>query len=298
MTTRVIVNPASAHGRTLQRAKALQPRLEAIFGALEWCVTRSAAEVTDVARDSARQGHARLVVAGGDGTVHFAANGVAQTQTALAVVPLGTGNDVATGVGLPTDAAAALEVLAAGHVRSIDLGRVGDRVYVCVLGVGLDTPAIQLIDRVRIIPRSRLLYNYAALHSIVTYRPRTIRVTHAGGSREVPVAFAAVTNTDSYAGGVRICPPARVDDGLLDLCVIDGLSWPRLLLRFGRVKAGRHGGMSGVLLTQSPWVRFESRERVPITLDGELTNLTTPFETRVLPGALRILGAPATGGGP
>ena len=108
-----------------------------------------------------------------------------------------------------------------------------------------------------------------------------------------PPLYAAVTNTDCYAGGMRICPAARVDDGLLDLCVIAGQSWPRLLMRFGRVTSGRHGGLPGVTLAQSPWVRFESREPVPVTLDGELTSLATPIETRVVRGGLRILGAAA-----
>jgi diacylglycerol kinase (ATP) len=293
MTTRLIVNPAAAGGRTLARAEALRPRLQTIFGPLEWCVNESPAHVTALARDAARQGHPRVIVAGGDGTVHFAANGVVDTPTALAIVPLGTGNDVAIGVGLPAEPVAALDVLAANHVRAIDVGRVADRVYVCVLGVGLDTPAIHVIERLRALPRTRLLYNYAALHSIVTYRPPTIRVTHEGGSVEQPVAFAAVTNTHTYAGGIRICPAARVDDGRLDLCVIAGLPWPKLLLRFGRVKSGRHAGLAGVTLAQSAWVRMESRQPVPVTLDGELTDLTTPIEVRAAPGALRVLGAPA-----
>ena len=293
MTTRLIVNPAAAGGRTLARAQALRPRLEAIFGALDWCVTESPGHATALARDAAKRGDAHVIVAGGDGTVHFVANGLAQTPTALAILPLGTGNDVAIGVGLPAEPLGALEVLAACHVRAIDVGRVADRVYVCVLGVGLDTPAIHVIERLRALPRTRLLYNYAALHSIVTYRPRTIRVTHAGGSVEMPLAFAAVTNTHTYAGGIRICPDARVDDGLLDLCAIEGLSVPRLLMRFGRVRAGRHRGLSGVVMAQSPWVKLESREPVPVTLDGELTDLATPVEICALPGALRVLGAPA-----
>jgi diacylglycerol kinase (ATP) len=259
-------------------------------------VSENAAEVTSLARDAADKGHRHLLVAGGDGTLHFAANGVVETPTALALVPLGTGNDLATALGLPGDPEAALEVLGAGHVRAIDVGRVADRVYLCVMGVGLDTPAIRFIERLRALGRSRLLYSCAALQAIVTYRPRAIRLTYAGGSREMPVAFAAITNTASYAGGMRICPAARVDDGLLDLCVIAGQWWPRLLLRFGRVTSGRHVGLAGVVLAQSPWIRLDSREPVAVTLDGELTDLATPIETRVLPGALRVLAPPPAKG--
>src|SRR5689334_3106710 len=104
--TRVIVNPAAGGGRTVERAAALRPRLESIFGALDWHVSASAAHVGALARDSAHQGHPRLVILGGDGTVHFAAADVARTQTALAIVPLGTGNDVAAAVGVPDNAEA------------------------------------------------------------------------------------------------------------------------------------------------------------------------------------------------
>jgi len=293
--TRVIVNPAAANGGALRRLNGLRARLETAFGPLDWRVTQRAEEITALARGAADAGHPQVLVAGGDGSVHFAANGVAGSPTALAIVPVGTGNDVAVSVGLPTDPERALEVLAERHVRAIDVGAVGDRVYVCVLGVGLDTPALHLLERLRAFGRSRVLYSYAALHTLVTYRPRAIAVTHAHGRVELPVAFAAVTNTQTYAGGMRICPAARVDDGLLDLCVIAGQPWPRLLRLFRRVVAGRHAGRPGVLLAQTPWVRFESREPVPITLDGELTPLSIPLEVRARPGALRVLGGKTHG---
>src|SRR5205823_2890896 len=158
--------------------------------------------------------------------------GVAGTPTALGILPAGTGNDVAVSVGVPKELQAAVDVLAEGHVRSIDVGEVNGRTYVCVLGVGMDTAALERINAARVLRRGRLLYTLAALRTLLTYQPPAVQIAWGdlpGDRFEGRLVFAAVTNTKSYAGGMKITPLADVDDGALDLCVIPQLGLPRLL---------------------------------------------------------------------
>ncbi len=306
---RVVVNPDAGAGRAAARAAAARPRLEAAFGPLDWRESLCAEHLTELVAELAREGAPLVLVAGGDGAVHFAAAALAGSETALGILPVGTGNDVAVSVGIPKDLDAAVDVLAKGHVRAIDLGeawgaqpgpseRTGSsrprrgRTYVCVLGVGMDTAALERINAAKVLRRGRLLYTLAALRTLLTYRPPEVEIAWSGSAWSGPLVFAAVTNTKSYAGGMKITPDADVEDGALDLCVIPQLGLPRLLASFGRVLDGRHAGMKGIVLARSADVRISSETPLPVTLDGELTDLTTPIVARVLPGALRVIGAP------
>jgi diacylglycerol kinase (ATP) len=242
-------------------------------------------------REGARDGK-RILVAGGDGTAHFAANALLGHDVPLGILPVGTGNDIAVSVGVPQDTERAVHVLAQNHERAFDLVSVGERVACCVVGVGMDTEALQRINGARVLPRGHVLYTLCALQTLFTYRARHVRITWEGGALETELEFAAVTNTKSYAGGMRVTPDAVIDDGRIDLCVIQRTSLVHMVANFSRVLSGKHKGMRGVVMAQSPWVRLECDEALPVTLDGELTELTTPLDARVLPGALRLLGAP------
>ncbi|MBI3722621.1 diacylglycerol kinase family lipid kinase [bacterium] len=292
METRVIVNPSAGAARAASRALALRSRLEEALGPLEWRESRSASHVEDLAREAALAGHARVIVAGGDGTVHFAANALAGSETALGILPVGTGNDIAFAAGVPKEIEGATHVLAAGHVRRLDVALARERIACCVLGVGMDTEALGRINSARFLRRGHLLYTCAALRTLLTYRPQRMKITWDDGSFDGEVVFAAITNTRSYAGGMKITPDSRVDDGKLDLCVIPRMSLPRTLASFGRVVRGAHAGMRGIVLAQSRRVSIETDRPLPVTFDGELTDLTTPLDAGVLPGALRVIGSP------
>ncbi|HZV01795.1 MAG TPA: diacylglycerol kinase family protein [Planctomycetota bacterium] len=292
MATRVIVNPSAGGGRAGERARAVRTLLEERLGPLEWLESDSAEHLLALAREAALRGDPRVIVAGGDGAAHFAANGVAGTGTALGILPVGTGNDIAYAAGVPRDVEIACDTFAAGHVRALDVGVAGGRVYCCVLGVGMDSAALERINRARFLRRGHLLYSLCALQTAISYRPELVRIGWDEGHWEGEVVFAAVTNTKSYAGGMKITPLARVDDGLLDLCVIPKLGVVRTLASFQRVLSGRHVGMPGIVMAQSAGFSIESHRPVRVTLDGELTELTTPIDVRVLPGALRVLGSP------
>ena len=293
MGTRVIVNPGAGAGRAAARARAVAPQLHAAWPGLEWIESTSAEHVTELAREARLAGYERVIVAGGDGTVHLAVNGLVGGQTALGVLPAGSGNDLLRALGFPLDLEAAIRLLERGRPRQIDVGLAHGRAFCCVLGVGLDTPALEIVHRSRF-RRGRGLYPYAALRTLLTYRPPRMRIRYGDdGAFEGEVTFAAVSNTPTYAGGMKIAPRASVADGRLDLCVVPRLGRARMVASFGRMTRGNHGDMAGIVLTQSPSFHLESEEPMPVTLDGELTDLRTPLEARAVPGGLTVIAPPA-----
>lgn len=290
MTTRIIVNPFAGGGRARARVRQVRSVLRTGFGQLDWVASKSPEHVTQLAAEAAAHGAERVIVCGGDGTVHFAAAGLVGTDTELAVLPVGTGNDIASALGVASDTWTAAHQLVHGATRHIDAGEVGGRVFLCVLGVGMDTEALHVVHNSPM-RRGRFLYTWAALRTLFTYRPRVMRISTPQLAYEGPVLFAAVTNTRTYAGGIPICPDATIADGKLDLCVIPDGGLTGALEAFARAMRGQHVTMDGVVTAQPTQLRIESDEPLPLTLDGELTPLTTDVTIRVLPGALKVRAA-------
>lgn len=283
---RVIVNPSARDGRGA-RLLAGRPRLEGVE--LEWVESASGEDLATLVREAARDDLDAVAVAGGDGTVQLALAALDGTsRVPLAILPVGSGNDFARDAGVPRVPADALALLATGVPRAVDVGVVeasGTR-FCCVASAGLDELALRIVHGSGL-PRSKALNVYASLRGLFAYEPRRVRISWEGGAIEDELAFAAVTNTSSYAGGFRVSPLARVDDGLLDLCFVRAVSKPRLLRALSRVLDGSHAALPEVTLAQSPWVRLEGD--LPLALDGELPAHAAPVTLRCLPGALTLL---------
>src|SRR5439155_17429913 len=168
-----------------------------------------------------------VVAVGGDGTAHTALQAVAGTGTPLAVVPAGTGNDLALALGIPSDsvlaARAAAEDLTAGIALPVDLGRSAGRWWSTVLCCGFDSLVTDRANRLRW-PRGRRRYDVAILAELARLRPREVRLVLDGEERTVPVTLVAVGNTCWYGGGMKVCPDADPTDGRFDVTVVGPMS--------------------------------------------------------------------------
>jgi diacylglycerol kinase (ATP) len=287
---RFLVNPAAGRGAGkahLNELRTLASRANAGF-----VVTRDAADLVDHARRAVADGITRLVVAGGDGTQHWAAQALAGTDCALAVVPLGTGNDLAATLRLPSDLEPAVRQALTGPVRSIDLVRVGDRYAIGYVGVGFDAEVARFANREVKLLRGPLVYFYAVIHTLITFEPPSFTVESDHGHFSGRAMFVVAANLPRFGGGMLIAPDAAIDDGLLDLVILREVSRPGLLRVFPKVYGGRH--------VDHPAVSIERTTKVTITVDREMSvygggePLTTavagePITVAVAAGALRVV---------
>ena len=254
--------------------------------------SRSGAHLAELAAGAARDlSLGAVVVAGGDGSVHAALPGLVGSGKAFGVVPLGTGNDFARGLGLPLEPTAAAAVVSPERVRAVDVGVAtasGQTSYfACVAGVGMDEAAIRYI---RAAPwlRGRLKYTYGGLRALLAYRPRRVQVRAGDFALDAEVMFVAVTNTASYGGGMLVNPGAALDDGELDVCVVERMPRLRMLRLFPTVYAGTHVREPDVRTARAAVVTIDASEPLTLCLDGEIAELATPLELRALPGALQM----------
>jgi len=240
-----------------------------------------------------------VVSVGGDGMLSSLAGPVADRGGTLGMVPAGRGNDFARMLGLPDGPDELARILLEGRVRAIDLlavtlaGRrrlVAGSVY-----AGVDARAAEIVDRATWLPR-RLQYPYAALRSLATYQPGHYRVAVDGVEHEYAAATVVVANSAYYGSGMKIAPTASVEDGVLDVVVIEAASRLALMRSLPKVYDGAHVHLPEVTVLTGTRVEVHgtARSPIPVGADGEpvgaLPPLTSPPAlVEVLPGALPLL---------
>ena len=174
---RLLLNPIAGRGR----GRSLVRRLSRLKG-VQVCPTASPQDVVDQAREAAREGHERLLVGGGDGTLHHAIRGLAGSACALVIVPLGTGNDLARSLDIPRDPMAAARHALTAPARRIDLGSVDGRPFAGVLGIGIDGEVARFVNERSGGPRGRMAYLQAVVRTLASFRPPRVRIDFEDGS--------------------------------------------------------------------------------------------------------------------
>ena len=235
-----------------------------------------------------------VVVVGGDGMVHLAANALAHTNIPLGIIPAGTGNDAARGLGLdPQNASAAVEHFirrCQQPPRTVDLGRIDrdgqDPVwFMGAFSAGFDALVNERANGWRW-PHGPMRYNLAILRELALLKPLHYLVRVDGVARRQPAVLIAVSNGTSLGGGMKITPDAKYDDGWLDLFVVSPLPRRTFLRIFPLVFSGRHTGHPAVAIERVREVVFDAPTLVAYA-DGERVG-ALPATVSVDPGALQL----------
>jgi diacylglycerol kinase (ATP) len=257
MSWTLVLNPVAGRGRHRDLAPQLRSLARQANLDAEIVVSESAVDAETLARKAAEAGR-DLIAAGGDGTVGLIAGIAAETDRLLGIVPTGAGNDFATTLGYdrkhPLDA---ISAIANGRDATVDLGAVNGRWYTCVTCSGFDAEANRWANTVSRISGTPL-YVAAVLRTLAVYKPCPFRVTVDGEVHETPAWMVAVGNSRAYAGGMQIVPDARMDDGLLDVCVIGDLSRLQILRHFPKVFKGAHLGIAGITTYRGARITVEA----------------------------------------
>ncbi|GAA1337671.1 diacylglycerol/lipid kinase family protein [Saccharothrix algeriensis] len=288
----LLVCPASGRGRAARVAGTVAARLRTAVDSLDLHVAPSAAGTAAAARRAVDDGVDVLVVLGGDGGAHLAVQACAGTPTALAVVPAGTGNDLATALGV-TGVDDVVAALRAGSTRSLDLGRsAGGRWFATVLCAGFDSAVNERANALRW-PAGPRRYDLAILAELAALRPGPLVVRTADERLELDALLVAVGNTTSYGGGIPVCPDADPADGLLDLTVVGAAPRRTLLRMLPTLRAGRHVGHPAVRTLRARSVRLSGPAWVGYA-DGERLH-GLPMRVECRSAALAVVAPPAPG---
>ena len=229
-----------------------------------------------------------VVAAGGDGTMNGIADGIIQCRLPLGVLPMGTANDLARTLGIPTDLNAAAAVIAAGRMKRIDLGEVNEHAFFNVASIGLSAELAAGLTPERKRRFGRLAYAMTALNVLARARPfRATIVAKNGAETHVKSLQIAVGNGRYYGGGMAVRQDAKINDGTLDFYSLEVKSVWKLALMLRSFRSGSHGLWREVRTERGESFEVRTRRPRPVNTDGDLITFT-PARFTVRPGAIAV----------
>lgn len=284
----VIVNPAS--GPDLPVLKLLNRAFKTAAREWELLVTKQAGDAQRLARQLREAGEPLIAVYGGDGTLKEVAAALAGSAVALAILPGGTGNALATDLGLSWELGAAV-ALACGPrpaIRAVDLGQLGEHVFVLRASLGLETELLRSTDRALKDQLGQLAYTLTALQKLGTITPTRYRLTIDGrviGTEGVQCTIA--NSAQMGVTGLALAQGVSVSDGLLDVIVLSGVDLPALAAIATSNFLGQDLGVE-VQHWQGRHIQVEADPPQAVAFGGDLI-AQTPVTVRILPAALRVV---------
>jgi len=280
------VNPASAGGRALEALPEVHATLDRLGAAHRTITTRSIDHAYQEAGRAATAGET-VAALGGDGLLRPLAGALKGTDSALALIPCGRGNDLARVLGVPTDPAEAAGIAVDAEERLLDVANVDGTPFMGIASFGFDSDANRIANEAKLV-KGNAVYVYAALRALAAWKPAAFTVTVDGQPHDVTGYTVAVGNSKAYGGGMFILPQAELDDGKLDVMLAKTASKLRFLVELPKVFNGTHGESEHVEFLRGAEIEVSSDRPFVIYADGDPIG-ATPAVIRVERRCLRVI---------
>jgi YegS/Rv2252/BmrU family lipid kinase len=286
MPLTLLVNPASAGGKTLKLLPAVEQALDARRADFRVQRTKGLEHGAEQALLAIEAGELPVVMSG-DGLLGAVGGAMAGSETPLGIVPGGRGNDLARVLGVPNDPEQAVATLFGGHSRRIDVGEANGKRFLGIVSVGFDSECNRRANEVKLI-RSNLVYVYSLFRTLVGWKPARFTIRVDRERTRLSGYSVSVANNSTFGGGMRIAPGADLEDGLFDIVAIGEVGKLRFLANLPKVFKGTHVNGDEVRVFRASHLELSASKSFPVYADGEhLTDL--PASLRVLPRALSVL---------
>ncbi len=227
------------------------------------------------------------VAVGGDGTVSEVVNGIKDSDTALGVIPVGTGNDFVKSLDIPLDFEDALACVFNGRCKTIDMGVINGRHFINVASVGFDAQVVLETRNIKKYFAGPVAYVLGVFKALKEYNPFVLEIETEGRLIKRRAVLMAVGNGAFYGGGMKITPLACMDDGLLDVCVVEHMPRSKILRLFSTIFTGKHLLRQEIeyFTTKSIAVKCDNAY---INADGDIYGMC-PASFEVKAGAARVM---------
>jgi YegS/Rv2252/BmrU family lipid kinase len=251
-------------------------------------VTERGGHARELAQAALGRGVSVCIGWGGDGTVNEIASALAFTHASLGIIPSGSGNGLSREMGIPFEPRAAFEMALGGHERVIDAGEIEGRFFFNLAGVGLDARIAHQFAATGLVRRGFVRYLEIASSEIFKRATHEYEITINGQLRRSHVMLVAIANGRQYGNGALIAPAARIDDGQLDVVVIDDRSPWAVIRHAPKLFRGRLADVPGVTMSPAAKVDITANEPLIFHVDGEPCQGGSTVSARIRPAALRV----------
>ncbi len=302
----IINETAGSQGAKADKLDEIKTLLAPRFRSVDIRMTTPARSADQIAEEALERGVSQLLVGGGDGTVSLVARTLVKRPATLGIIPLGTYNNIARSLEIPTDVAEACRIICAGHEQAVDAGVANDnRYFFEAAGAGLDAALFPLGEEIktgrwgRILQFARLTLNYNAHRMRLEFdcsvsaalskerRRKFPASTLSGNSLVVRALLVAVANGPYYGGGFAVAPAARLNDGKLTVAVFRRFSKYELIRHFLSISQGRRCFSPKLETFSARRIKISAFRRLPVHLDGVPFG-NAPVRLEALPQALRV----------
>ena len=249
--------------------------------------TKAPGDAFQIAKKSLDQLFDIIVAVGGDGTVNEVASALVNTNVPLGIIPVGSGNGLARGLGIPLRIKQASQTIVEGKVQQIDVGKMQERYFFATAGAGFEAVVGKRFNEGII--RGPLPYIFWGFHEFLKYKPQEVVLKFDHQIIRKKALLVAIANTMQLGNGAIIAPQAKPDDGLLDVCIIDDINILQVLFKLPSLFTG--------LIENNPYTKFYRTSNLeiirpqaaPIHVDGETLDGDKILNVSLLPNALNVI---------
>ncbi len=297
--TKIIFNPKSHGGEAAQHLEQVKSLFAAAGIPYEVILTSEPGDGRKAALDAVSRGFTTVVAAGGDGLAGEVAGALVGSNAVFGMIPLGSGDDFAKSLRIGRSIPKAVEMIARRKTQVVDCGTVaspGDvnggeikRHFFNCVGIGLDGEVIIEKEKIRGL-RDVKLYLWATIRALTRYMGQRVCLDFGDNKIWFEALLVEITNGKCIGGGYYVCPEAKVDDGLLDLCLVRHLSWLEFFRHVPKVFKGKHKYLKQINMGRLTRLAVESEAPMAAQVDGELwPRRVKRFEIAVVPQALECI---------
>ncbi len=287
----LVVNPAAGRGKALKALPRVKKRIGELGLAFDLTETKAPDDATRIAREAADKGYEIVACIGGDGTVSETGRGLIGTDTALALIPAGTGNDFARALGVYRKPDLAIRTLRDGRVKAIDVGRFGQHTFLNTVGVGFDgqvTYDNQQVKRITGI----LSYLLVVMKNLPTYKNPRFHLKARDWEFKSKGVLVEFGNGRCAGGGFFLTPHADLEDGLIDVTLLGDYGPLQRFVALPMVLLRRMNVLKGVSFFKTDVMKISVDRPTYIHVDGNLKRMTEPATVEIIPKALKVVFPP------
>jgi diacylglycerol kinase (ATP) len=288
----VIINPLSGQGRQPSQIDVHTALAHDVLTSHGFKVTirptTKAGDSHAFAQEAASAGCDLVVAWGGDGTINEAASALVHTEVPLGIVPAGSGNGLASDLLVPFDARAALRIAASGRTMAIDAGKVDDCLFFNIAGIGIDAVIAARFNSRGISQRGLAAYLKLSAAELLRYRSQIYEISFEQERVSYRAMLVAFANGRQYGNRLLIAPGARLDDGVLEIVIVEHLSLPAIAWRLPSLFRGTLQPGRGVTMRAAREVDVYTSGEIPFHVDGEPRVGRDTLRVRTIPRALNV----------
>jgi len=298
LKTELIINLTAGGGKPRPHLKTIFKYLKENGFNFKVSYTSHHGEAIELAQKAADKGIELIVSVGGDGTVNEIVNGIMQSKNnpALGIIPLGWANDFIKSVNIPPDITQACKILVQGKTKEIDVGIINEKIYFAnICGIGFDAEVAQLANQMKDRhPNWRILsafvYTFSTIKKLLSpFRCHNVKIKIDEQEIQSKILFIAISNGKIYGGRFKITPEAILDDGLLEICLVEEMGRFKYLSIIPKVFKGTHGSIKGISFYKAKEIIVQSSELILAQVSGEVIEGQKKFTITLQPKRLKLI---------